>query len=93
MSELLHEDPWTDEVCQDWVDMANSEIREHDLVDEELVHLLARMPKAVEEYSARQLPKEIKNYIRRVEDDPQALLDAIAEERKLAQHYSDIVDN
>jgi len=60
MNEQLHEDPWTDEVCQDWLDMAAKESERLQLTSsEEGIYLWPRMPQAVREYRIAQITEAI----------------------------------
>jgi hypothetical protein len=54
MNEALSENPWTDEVCKDWLEITLDKARTSGLSTNEITRLLNEtMPQAVHEYIKR----------------------------------------
>ncbi len=60
MGEAVHMDPWTDEVCQDWLDTTQKKARRLQLSGSETdMYFGPRIPKPVRDYRFRQVAERL----------------------------------
>lgn len=76
MGEVIHLDPWSDEVCQDWIDFRIAQSRQEAYTTAEMNIVMQRtMPEVVREYLFRQAAHQL-TYLFKVK--PAETLGAIA---------------